>query len=64
MKANHLIVAITAALSLLSAAGNAADTHVMQNLSETKWGPAPPFLPAGAKVAVLQGDPGALALRR
>ena len=23
-----------------------------------KWGPAPPVLPAGAKLAVLQGDPG------
>jgi len=23
-----------------------------------KWGPAPPFFPAGAKFAVLQGDPG------
>ncbi len=24
-----------------------------------KWGPAPPFFPAGAKFAVLQGDPSA-----
>jgi quercetin dioxygenase-like cupin family protein len=24
-----------------------------------KWGPAPPFFPAGARFAVLQGDPGA-----
>ena len=24
-----------------------------------KWGPAPPFFPAGAKFAVVQGDPGA-----
>lgn len=24
-----------------------------------KWGPAPPFFPAGANFAVLQGDPGA-----
>ena len=23
-----------------------------------KWGPAPPFFPAGARFAVLQGDPG------
>ena len=26
------------------------------------WGPAPPVLPAGAKIAVLQGDPGQGAL--
>ena len=31
--------------------------HVMQNLSEAQWGPAPPFLPAGAQIAVLAGDP-------
>jgi quercetin dioxygenase-like cupin family protein len=31
--------------------------HVMQNLSEAKWGPAPPFLPAGAQIAVLAGNP-------
>jgi quercetin dioxygenase-like cupin family protein len=31
--------------------------HVMENLSTAKWGPAPPFLPAGAQIAVLAGDP-------
>ena len=31
---------------------------VAQNLSETKWGPAPPMLPKGAEIAVLAGDPG------
>ena len=25
---------------------------------EVKWGPAPPFFPAGARFAVLQGNPG------
>src|SRR6202453_2347830 len=24
---------------------------------QVKWGPAPPFIPAGAKLAVLEGDP-------
>src|SRR4029079_4463434 len=24
---------------------------------EAKWGPAPPFIPAGAQIAVLSGDP-------
>ena len=32
--------------------------HVMQNVAEVKWGPAPPMLPAGAQIAVLSGDPG------
>jgi quercetin dioxygenase-like cupin family protein len=31
--------------------------HVIQSLSETKWGPAPPLLPAGAEIAVLAGNP-------
>ena len=31
--------------------------HVMQNVSEAQWGPAPPFLPAGAQIAVLSGNP-------
>ena len=26
--------------------------------SEIKWGPGPPFFPAGARFAVMQGDPG------
>jgi quercetin dioxygenase-like cupin family protein len=31
--------------------------HVILNESEIQWGDAPPSLPAGAKMAVLQGDP-------
>jgi quercetin dioxygenase-like cupin family protein len=34
-----------------------AQTHVMQTLAETKWGPAPPMLPPGAQIAVLAGNP-------
>jgi quercetin dioxygenase-like cupin family protein len=32
--------------------------HVMFTGSDLKWGDAPPALPAGAKFAVLSGDPG------
>jgi hypothetical protein len=32
--------------------------HVMVRPDDVKWGPAPPALPAGAKFAVLSGDPG------
>jgi quercetin dioxygenase-like cupin family protein len=35
----------------------AAD-HLMQTLEEVQWGDAPPMLPAGAKIAVLSGNPG------
>src|SRR3954452_14981396 len=32
--------------------------HVMFSGADLKWGDAPPSLPAGAKLAVLSGDPG------
>ncbi|MCI0637738.1 MAG: cupin domain-containing protein [Gemmataceae bacterium] len=39
--------------------GHDADkNHVVVIPDNIKWGPAPPGLPAGAKVAVLTGDPG------
>jgi quercetin dioxygenase-like cupin family protein len=31
--------------------------HVMQSVTEAKWEPAPPFLPPGAQLAVLSGNP-------
>ena len=36
----------------------AADQAMMINPGDIKWGAAPPNLPKGAKLAVLQGDPG------
>jgi hypothetical protein len=35
----------------------AADLSGPVQANEIKWGPAPPVLPAGAKMAVLSGDP-------
>lgn len=37
-------------------AGSAAQSQV--NPAQLKWGPAPPGLPSGARLAVLSGDPG------
>src|SRR3954447_25319034 len=34
-----------------------APAHVMDNLTGTKWGTAPPMLPPGAQIAVVNGDP-------
>jgi len=31
--------------------------HVMQNEKDVKWIDAPPFIPPGAKLALLQGNP-------
>jgi quercetin dioxygenase-like cupin family protein len=32
-------------------------SHVVAQLQEATWGPAPPMLPQGAQIAVLAGDP-------
>lgn len=34
-----------------------AQQHIMQNMTEAKWDNAPPFLPPGAKIDVLAGNP-------
>ncbi len=31
--------------------------HVLQAPKDAQWGAAPPFIPAGAQIAVLSGDP-------
>ena len=36
----------------------AASSHKMITPDQIKWGPAPPSLPPGAQLAVLDGDPG------
>jgi hypothetical protein len=44
----------------------AKEKHVAMNAADLKWGDAPPTLPAGAKLAVLEGDPrkpGSFAIR-
>ena len=62
-----LALAALAAAAMLASAqdkpaskakGAAMPAHVMENESDLKWMDAPPVFPAGAKMAVLQGDPG------
>ncbi len=51
---------------LISAAALAQSAHVIVPADKVQWGPAPPILPAGAQLAVLEGNPaqkGALVLR-
>ena len=65
------LAALVLALAVLATATHsvlqADDTpSVVTSLSEAKWGPAPPMIPAGAKIAVLSGNPmgtGAYAVR-
>jgi len=40
-----------------SVAMRAEHPHVGQNLKDAAWSPAPPLLPKGAEIAVLEGDP-------
>ena len=47
-------------LGVLVAAGLMAQTGAPHNAftpDQVQWGAAPPFIPAGAKLAVLEGDP-------
>ena len=44
----------------------AQETHSLVPADQVKWGPAPPALPPGAEISVLEGDPaqkGAVTLR-
>jgi quercetin dioxygenase-like cupin family protein len=41
----------------LDTPANGQKAHVIAQLKEATWGPAPPMLPPGAQIAVLAGDP-------
>ena len=49
--------AVAVALTITGAAF-AQHSHVLVPADKVKWGPAPPALPAGAQISVLEGDPG------
>ena len=51
-----LIVSFVAALLVTSFAG--AEQQLIQNEHEAKWSDGPAMLPPGAKIDVVQGDPG------
>ena len=47
-----------AAVALLCCVAPVPAVAQVPSAAAVKWGPGPAFLPAGARVAVLQGDPG------
>lgn len=51
-------LAVSAQGAKKPAAAAPAAAHTMATPAELQWGPAPPSLPAGAQLAVLDGDPG------
>ena len=53
-----LVLLVSAGTGTASPADGSNDGATMANADEITWGAAPPTLPAGAKLAVLNGDPG------
>jgi len=56
------IVSVITAGAILLSGGFASQAsgqkmHVIADLKDAVWGPAPPLLPPGAQIAVLSGDP-------
>jgi quercetin dioxygenase-like cupin family protein len=56
------IISVVTASVILLLAGlakpvNGQKAHVITELKEATWGPAPPMLPPGAQIAVLAGNP-------
>ena len=44
-------------LTFMAGAVFAQTGHVLVPADKVQWGPAPPILPAGAQIAVLEGNP-------
>ena len=53
-----LAVIVLGTLAAPAMAQGASDKESFINAKDIKWGDAPPSMPKGAKIAVLQGDPG------
>lgn len=53
-----LTLSATAMAALLSGSALATEIPTVLGAKDVKWGAAPPILPAGAKMAVMAGDPG------
>jgi hypothetical protein len=58
----HVVVAVAVASLILGGALSttfisAQSAHVLVPANKVQWGPAPPALPAGAEIAVLEGNP-------
>jgi hypothetical protein len=51
--------ALAFGLTLATGAVFAQSAHIVVPANKVQWGAAPPFLPAGAEIAVLEGDPSA-----
>jgi len=60
------IASVTCTLTFAGALGIAQSAHTLVPADKVQWAPAPPSLPPGAQISVLEGDPsqkGAVTLR-
>ena len=51
------IVVASLWIPVLAAGDGVVEHHMLMGSSSVKWGPPPPVVPAGAKFAVIDGDP-------
>jgi hypothetical protein len=52
-----LFASLAVAPSVVTSTAFAQDPHVIVPADKVQWGPAPPALPPGAEISVLEGDP-------
>jgi anti-sigma factor ChrR (cupin superfamily) len=60
------LASLAVGLTMTVATATAQTSHIVVPPAKVQWGPAPPFLPAGAEISVLEGNPaekGAVTLR-
>jgi hypothetical protein len=51
------LASVALGLTMTIAPAVAQSTHVLVPADKVQWGPAPPVLPAGAQISVLEGNP-------
>lgn len=57
MKRLYSFWTVLALLLVVCSPAIAQNSHAPMNASDLTWGPVPPFLPPGAQIAVLEGNP-------
>jgi hypothetical protein len=51
------LASLAVSLTMATGAVFAQSTHILAPADKVQWGAAPPFMPAGAQIAVLEGNP-------
>ena len=59
MTRRYMFPALAFVVLALTAPAGAQSAHVLVPADKVQWGPAPPALPAGAEISVLEGNPAA-----